>query len=100
MLQGNADELLVFTGVRVLMATAGALRCLIADKRVWLPRQHIKGRLIRRGDFGTLHVRRWIALDRRLAIPAPLRLLTAPVAVTLPSRRLRLVPGGRIRGRE
>jgi hypothetical protein len=93
---GDADELLVFRGVRVLKATAGALRCLIADRRVWLPRQHIKGRLLRPGDSGTLMVRRWIALDRRLMIPATLRLLS-PVAMAHGARRLRLVRNGRAR---
>ena len=97
MSQGDADELLTFRGVRVLKATAGALRCLIGDRRVWLPRHHIKGALVRRGDMGTLFVRRWIALDRRLAIPGPLRLISRSVPAVVPvcrSRRLRLVRGG------
>jgi len=76
---GDADDLLAFTRVRVLKATAGALRCLIGDRRVWLPRHHIKGALACRGDSGTLFVRRWIALDRRLTLPGPLRLLSQPV---------------------
>ena len=95
--RGDADELLVFTGVRVLKATAGALRCLIADRRVWLPRQHIKGRLLCPGDTGTLLVRRWIARDRRLSIPTPLRLLCHRVLVVQQPRmprRLRLVRAG------
>ncbi len=100
MLRGDADELLSFTGVRVLRATAGALRCLIGDKRVWLPRQHIKGALLCRGDSGTLLVRRWIALDRRLAIPGSLRLLCQPVSQVHRMRRLRLVRGGRIVDRD
>ena len=99
MLRGDADELLSFTGVRVLRATAGALRCLIGDKRVWLPRQHIKGALLCRGDSGTLLVRRWIALDRRLAIPGALRLLCQPAHVRR-VRSLRLVRGGRIVDRD
>jgi hypothetical protein len=84
----------------VLRATAGALRCLIGDRRVWLPRQHIKGALLCRGDSGTLMVRRWIALDRRLAMPGPLRLVCQPLAPVHRMRRLRLVRGGPLVGRE
>jgi hypothetical protein len=45
-------------------------------------------------------VRRWIALDRRLAIPAPLRLLCQPVSQAHRVRRLRLVRSGRIVDRD
>jgi len=97
---GDADELLRFTGVRVLRATAGALRCLIGERRVWLPRHHIRGTLLRRGDSGTLLVRRWIALDRGLTIPGVLRLLCQPVAAVQLPRRLQLVRSGPIANRE
>ena len=70
MRDGDADDLLAFDRVRVLNVTAGAMHCLIGDKRVWLPREHIRGTLRCRGDSGRLLVRRWIAVDRRLALPS------------------------------
>ena len=69
MRDGDADELLAFERVRVLNVTSGAMRCLIGDKRVWLPREHIRGALRCRGDSGRLMVRRWVAVDRKLALP-------------------------------
>jgi hypothetical protein len=94
----KGDELVAFERVRVLCSTAGALQCAIGAKHVWLPREHIKGRLWSPGDYGTLLVRRWIALDRRLAIPEvtadahlACRNLSSPHAM----RRLRLLPPSR-----
>jgi len=91
----EGDELVAFERVRVVSSTATALQCAIGDRRVWLPREHIKGRLWSRGDCGTLLVRRWIALDRHLAVPdvAP----DAPLVCDGPpaTRRLRLLPSSR-----
>jgi hypothetical protein len=69
MFSDDVDELLAFQRVRVVRSTTPALLCAIGDKRVWLPREHIRGRLWSRGDRGTLFVRRWVALDRRLTLP-------------------------------
>jgi hypothetical protein len=94
----DADELVAYPHVRVLKSSAGALYCLIGDKRIWLPREHIKGRLWSRGDVGTLLVRRWIALDRHLAEPdeAPaVRLACQPLACDPPSGRLHGLPSRR-----
>lgn len=60
------DDLLTFRDVRVIRSTSPALLCRIGDKSVWLPREHISGRLWCAGDRGTLFIRRWIARDRRL----------------------------------
>lgn len=62
----DPHDFVAFRHVRVIQATAPALFCAIAAKRVWLPREHVKGRLWSRGDRGTLCVRRWVALDRHL----------------------------------
>lgn len=72
-----------FRHVRIISAAASALFCAIADKRVWLPREHVKGRLWSRGDRGTLLVRRWIALDRQLIAPRG----TTVVPIAGPGRR-------------
>jgi hypothetical protein len=66
----DADDLVAFHRVRVIESTGPALFCAIENKRVWLPRHHIRGNLWNRGDHGTLMVRRWIALDRHLAVPS------------------------------
>ena len=98
MRDGDRNELLVFEQVRVLNVTAGALRCLIGRKRVWLPREHIKGTLWCRGDTGRLLVRRWIALARNLtaaAAPVVVRLSCQPLCVPTP-RRLRVLRPVRI----
>ena len=91
------DDLVAFQDVSVISATAPALLCRIGEKSVWLPRQHISGKLWCTGDRGKLFIRRWIARDRNLidrlgaAIrspgprPSPLRLL----------RRLHLVRAAR-----
>jgi hypothetical protein len=93
MRERDANELLAFEHVRVLNVTSGALRCLIGDRRVWLPREHVKGSLWCRGDSGKLLVRRWVALDRHLALPDPpgvVRLTCEPLP-RMPLRRLHLV---------
>jgi hypothetical protein len=70
MRDGDADELLPFERVRVLNVTSGAMHCLIGDKSVWLPREHIRGTLRCRGDIGRLLIRRWVAVDRNLPLPS------------------------------
>ncbi len=99
MRESDANELLAFDHVRVLNVMAGALRCLIGDQRVWLPREHIEGILCRRGDSGRLLVRRWVAVDRNLplaAAPTVVRLTCQPFRSVLRPRRLRLVRSGRV----
>ena len=91
MRDGDADELVAFEQVRVLNVTSGAMRCLIGDKRVWLPRQHINGTLRCRGDSGRLLVRRWVAIDRKLVLLPQVVRLTCQSLRTLPSPTLRLV---------
>ena len=81
----NADDLVAFHGVRIIRSTAPALFCAIASKRVWLPREHIKGKLWNRGDSGTLMVRRWIAADRHLTVPNITGGL--PIVVDVPEHR-------------
>jgi hypothetical protein len=66
MIGDHADDLVAFSNVRVIRSTAPALYCEIGDKRLWLPRRHISGRLFRRGDRGSLLIRRWVARDRCL----------------------------------
>ena len=100
MRDGDPNELLVFEQVRVLNVAAGALRCLIGNRRVWLPREHIKGALWCRGDVGRLLVRRWIAIARNLTFPsaAPMvRLSCQPICVP-PPRRLRFLRAVRTNG--
>ena len=63
MFEDQADDLVAFTNVRVIRSTAPALFCGIGDKRVWLPRRHVVGRLLCRGDRGSLLIRRWVARD-------------------------------------
>ena len=89
------DELLVYEDVRVLNVTSGAMRCLIGEKRVWLPREHISGMLWCRGDSGTLRVRRWVAIDRKLALPPRVvQLSCQSLRTNLRSSTLRLVRRG------
>lgn len=71
MAASDIDDLVAFHAVRVVRTTATALLCAIGERTVWLPREHVTGRLFSRGDRGTLLVRRWVALDRRLAMPRP-----------------------------
>ena len=62
----NADDLVVFSNVRVIKSTAGDLFCRIGARSVWLPRRHVSGNLRGAGDSGKLLVRRWVARDRHL----------------------------------
>ena len=62
----HADDLVPFKDVTVISSEAPALLCGIGDLQVWLPRRHIRGKLWRSGDHGTLLIRRWVALDRHL----------------------------------
>ena len=48
----DADDLVSFQDVRVIRSTAPALLCRIGEKSVWLPRQHISGKLWCTGDRG------------------------------------------------
>ena len=70
-----ATEVVLLGGARTPFGSFGGslkdlsaidLFCAIGGKRVWLPREHISGRLWSRGDCGTLSVRSWIAVDRHL----------------------------------
>ena len=69
MVEDDADAFVRFRNVRVICSTAPALFCGIGNKRVWLPRRHISGRLWCRGDQGMLHIRRWVARERHLLDP-------------------------------
>ena len=62
----------------------------VGRKRVWLPREHIKGTLCCQGDIGRLLVRRWVAVDRKLILP------TAPAVAPRICRPLRVLRPGRI----
>jgi len=98
MREGNADDLVAFRNVRVVSSTAPALFCAVGDKRVWLPRRHISGHLVCRGDRGTLRIRRWVAVDRQLTIPdtaAAVRFRCQPVPSPGQAGRLHLLHGDR-----
>jgi hypothetical protein len=62
----SADDLVPFHNVRVIRSTPPALLCRIGRKNVWLPREHISGRLWCIGNRGKLFIRRWVARDRNL----------------------------------
>jgi hypothetical protein len=88
MVTHDADDLVPFEDVKVIRSTAPALFCRIGEKRVWLPRWHISGKLWCTGDRGRLFIRRWVARDRSLidaqgaAIQSPVRSLSRlPVAL-------------------
>jgi hypothetical protein len=84
----DADQFVLFQDVRIIRATAPALLCGIGDKRVWLPRGHISGKLWCTGDRGKLFVRRWVAHERRLIDPvAPVAV--SPAGQSITRRRLR-----------
>ena len=92
----DADDLVPFQNVRVIRSTAPALLCEIGDRRVWLPRGHISGKLWCTGDRGKLFIRRWVAQDRHLIGPhgadavAPLE---PPISRRRPPGQLHLVRG-------
>ena len=98
MVEDEADDFISFRNVRVIRSTAPALFCGVGDKRVWLPRRHISGRLWRRGDQGLLLIRRWVARDRHL-VDSQGGATVTPVARSLARRRLasllHLVPSAR-----
>ena len=88
----DADDFVPFQDVRVIRSTAPALLCGIRDKRVWLSRAHISGKLWCTGDRGTLFIRRWVARDRCLIDPP------GPDAVRLPEPSISQQPlTGRLR---
>ena len=89
MLADDADELVTFGDVRVIESTAPALLCQIGDRRVWLPRRHISGKLWCTGDRGKLLIRRWVARDRQLIGLGVGALPPMPLSL-LPRRPLRL----------
>jgi hypothetical protein len=70
MLTGDADEFVAFEDARVVRSTAPALLCLVQGREIWLPRMHVAGKLWCAGDRGKLLIRRWVALDRQLVVPA------------------------------
>jgi hypothetical protein len=83
----DADDLVAFRDVRVVRSTAPALLCRIGGRQVWLPRNHICGKLWCSGDRGTLFIRRWVALDRHLLadpVVATLRLEATPAPAPFP----------------
>jgi hypothetical protein len=96
--QDDADDLVPFLDVRIIGSSLAALFCAIGKRRVWLPRLHVVGKLWQRGDRGTLLIRRWVALDRRLAIPRPVvavRLVGPPSVSRRRSPWCRPRPGNR-----
>jgi hypothetical protein len=98
MATANADEFLAFQDVRVIEATAQALLCGIRNKRVWLPRLHVSGRLRSAGDRGRLLIRRWIARDRGLIEPRGVDAVPGRALGILPRRRrgrLQMLHGAR-----
>jgi len=87
MAMANVDEFLAFQDVRVIEATAQALLCGIRNKRVWLPRLHVSGKLRSAGDRGRLLIRCWIARDRGLIDPRGGDAVPGRVLGILPRRR-------------
>jgi len=94
----HADDLVPFLDVTVISSEAPALFCKIGDLQVWLPRQHIRGKLWCTGDHGTLFIRRWIARDRHLIGADAVASLQLAISRPHPPGRLHLVEGtkGRI----
>ena len=86
MAETDVDDLVTFRGVRIVKVTATALLCAVGDRTVWLPREHVTGRLFSKGDRGTLRIRRWVALDRGLVMPRPTATGQASHAATSPRR--------------
>jgi len=79
----DPDDLVAFQDVRIIAVAASALLCGIGEKRVWLPRRHVSGKLWCTGDRGKLFVRRWVARDRQLIVTP----ISAPAADADPSSR-------------
>jgi hypothetical protein len=63
---GDPDEMVLFKDVAVINATPPALLCRIGDKKVWLLRRQISGKLWCTGDRGKLIIPRRVARDRGL----------------------------------
>ena len=67
MAMGDPDELVPFHDVLVIRATPPALLCRIGERRLWLLRSQISGKLWCTGDRGRLLVRRSVAVGHGLA---------------------------------
>ena len=60
----TADDVLVpFQNVSIIRSSAIAVLCRVAGKAVWLPRQHVRGRLSKIRQRGDLSIRYWVARD-------------------------------------
>ena len=57
------DVLVPFQNVSIIRSSAIAVLCRVAGRAVWLPRQHIRGRLSRMRHRGDLSIRYWVARD-------------------------------------
>ena len=64
MVTEDADDLVLFQDVRVIMSTPPALLLRIGGRSPWLSRTHISGKLWCTGDRGKLYVRRRVARER------------------------------------
>jgi hypothetical protein len=96
MVTNDADDLILFSDVRVVRSVASALLCRVAGRTIWLPRGHISGKLWCAGDRGKLFIRRWVARDRHL-IDRHGTQIVAPVASLVrrsPGAALHLVRTG------
>jgi hypothetical protein len=91
MVSEDADELVLFSDVRVMASTGAALLCRISGKDVWLPRWHVSGKLWHVGDRGKRFVRRWVASDRHLAVPHRPSLASPSISPARLPARLRVV---------
>jgi hypothetical protein len=92
----NADDLVPFHNVRVIRSTPPALLCRIGRKNVWLPREHISGRLWCIGNRGKLFIRRWVACDRNLMeFDGPIKVPVVSLSRLRLASRLRLVRDAR-----
>jgi hypothetical protein len=76
----DGDDLIPFPDVRVVSSTGVALLCRIGTRGVWLPREHISGKLWCTGDRGRLFIRRWVARERGLLDPHGEAFAPKPVA--------------------
>jgi hypothetical protein len=62
----DPDDLVPFRDVLVLRSTAPALFCRIGERRLWLLRSQVSGKLWQAGDRGRLFVRRSVVVDQGL----------------------------------
>jgi hypothetical protein len=88
MVAADGDELIRFPDVHVIRATAPAMLCAIGEKRVWISRRHVSGKLWCAGDRGALFLRRSLARELDLIPPAR----TADVVPIGPTARHRPKP--------